>query len=46
MVFLFKFRSFNFRPVITLVAIFATAIPIDLATKGTVLLALGFTSRT
>ena len=36
----------NFLPAITLAAILAIGMPIDLATNGTVLLALGFTSKT
>ena len=40
------FKSLSSKPDITLVAIFATEILEALETKGTVLLALGFTSKT
>ena len=39
-------KSFSFFPSISFVAIFANGTPIDLLIKGTVLLALGFTSKT
>ena len=41
-----RLNSDSFSPAITLEAMLATGIPIALDTKGTVLLALGFTSKT
>src|SRR3989338_7687876 len=39
-------RDFNVFPTITFAAIFARGTPVDLLTNGTVLDALGFTSKT